>query len=158
MTGRSRRPATFADRLNSLFDTVRPAGEDREYTNSEVASATDVSGSYIGYLRKGLRTNPSVETVQALARFFGVRPSYLVDDEQDDERVASAEAQLRLVQALNNPGIKQLAMRAAEANLSATALDAVTAMIEQVSRLEQAAARKKGGGRGGHPPRSPQAP
>jgi transcriptional regulator with XRE-family HTH domain len=133
---------TFADRLNFLFETVRPQGETREYTNSEVAAATDISGSYVGYLRKGIRDNPSVETVQALARFFGVRPSYFVDDERDTEHAVAVEAQLRLLQALNDPGIKRLAMRAAEAELSPAALDAVTAMIDQVQRLEQAASPK----------------
>jgi transcriptional regulator with XRE-family HTH domain len=146
MTGRSRR-RTVADRLNFLFETVRPPGEDREYTNTEVAAATNVSGSYIGYLRKGVRGNPSVEAVQALSRFFGVRPSYFVDDDQDEERVAGIEAQLKLVHALRNPGIKQLAMRAAEADLSPAGLDAITAMIEEVSKLEQAAASKRTRGR-----------
>jgi transcriptional regulator with XRE-family HTH domain len=138
----------FAGRLNHLFATVRPPGEDREYTNSEVASATELSGSYLGYLRKGVRDNPSVEAVQALARFFGVRPSYLVDDEPDEEHAARTDAQLRLAQALKNPAIKRLAMRAAEADLSPTALDAITAMIDQVSKLEQNAAKKKGRTRG----------
>jgi ESX-1-secreted protein regulator len=139
---------TFADRLNFLFETVRPRGETREYANSEVAAATDVSGSYIGYLRKGVRDNPSVDTVQALARFFGVRPSYFVDDEQDAEEAAAVEARLRLRQALTDPGIERLAMRAAEAELSPAALDAITEMIDQVRRLEQAAPPKKSRGRG----------
>jgi len=153
MTRRSGQPKTFADRLNYLFTTVRPPGEDREYTNSEVAAATDVSGSYIGYLRKGIRDNPSVDAVQALARFFGVRPSYLVDDEQDEELAARAEAQLKLVRALENPGIKRLAMRAAEAELSSAALDAIAAMIDEVGKLEHAAERKgRTKGTGGRPP------
>jgi transcriptional regulator with XRE-family HTH domain len=135
---------TVAGRLNYLFETVRPEGGAREFTNAEVAAATGVSATYVGYLRKGERDNPSVETVQALARFFGVRPSYFVDDEADEERIAAIEAQLRLVQALNNPGIKRLALRAAEAELSPTALDAVTAMIDQVRLLERSATPKKG--------------
>ena len=143
MAGHPDVPKTLADRLNHLFATVRPPGGGREYSNSEVAAATQVSGSYIGYLRKGSRDNPSVETVQALARFFGVRPSYFVDEDQDEQRAAGVEAQLRLVQALNDPGIKRLAMRAAEADLSPTGLDAVTAMIEQVKRLEEAAAQRR---------------
>jgi len=134
-----RKPRTFADKINFLFTTVRPPGEEREYTNSEVAVATDISGSYIGYLRKGIRDNPSIEAVRALARFFGVPPSYLVDDERDEQRLASIEAQLKLVQALKNPGIKQLAMRAADAELSPTGLETIAAMIDEVRKLEQAA-------------------
>ena len=143
----SRESRSFADKINFLFATVRPPGEDREYTNSDVAAATDISGSYIGYLRKGIRDNPSIEAVQALARFFGVPPSYLVDDERDEERLASIEAQLKLVQALKNPGIKQLAMRAAAADLSPTGLEAIAAMIDEVRKLEQAARKphRRGG-------------
>jgi transcriptional regulator with XRE-family HTH domain len=134
-----RRNRTFADKINFLFATVRPPGEDREYTNSEVASATDISGSYVGYLRKGIRDNPSIEAVRALARFFGVPASYLVDDEHDEQRLAGIEAQLKLVQALKHPGIKQLAMRAADAGLSPTGLQTIAAMIDEVRKLEQAA-------------------
>ncbi|MFI6540969.1 helix-turn-helix domain-containing protein [Nonomuraea sp. NPDC050547] len=131
---------SFADKLNLLFETVRPPDAHREYTNSEVAAATDVSASYVGYLRKGVRDNPSVETIQALARFFEVRPSYFVDEDVDEEHAAAVEARLKLVQALNDPGIKRLAMRAMEAELSPAALDAITAMIDQVRRLEESIA------------------
>jgi transcriptional regulator with XRE-family HTH domain len=134
---------TLADKLNHLFATVRPPGHDREYTNAEVAQATGVSGSYVGYLRKGIRDNPTVDAVQSLARHFGVRPSYFVDEDLDEERLASVDAQLRLARALITPGIEALAMRAAEADLSPEALDALTAMIEQVQRLEHAAGSKK---------------
>jgi transcriptional regulator with XRE-family HTH domain len=122
--------APFAVRLNHLFATVRPAGQEREHTNSEVAAATGLSGTYLGYLRKGVRDNPSIEAVQAIARFFGVRAGSLVDDDRDDE-------ESRLLQAMRNRGVQQLAMRAAEANLSPAALDAVTAMIDHVKRLEK---------------------
>lgn len=140
---------SFADKLNLLFETVQPRDAHREYANSEVAAATDISASYIGYLRKGVRDNPSVETIQALARFFGVRPSYFVDEQVDEEHAAAVEAQLRLVQALNDPGIKRLAMRAMEAELSPAALDAITAMIDHVRQLEESVAPK--------PPRKGQA-
>lgn len=121
---------TFTARLNHLFATVRPSGGDREYTNSEVAAATGLSGTYLGYLRRGVRDNPSIEAVQAIARFFGVRAGSLVDDDTDDEKG-------RLLRAIRNRGVQQLAMRAAEANLSPAALDAVTAMIDHVTRLEK---------------------
>jgi transcriptional regulator with XRE-family HTH domain len=144
-TARPEGQSTVAQRLNRLFEIVRPRGAERQYSNSEVAAATGVSGTYIGYLRRGVRDNPSVETVQALARFFGVRPSYLVDDDVDDEQAASIEAQVRLFQALDDPGIRQLALRAAAADLSPTGLDAVAAMIDQVKKLEHEAATTKGG-------------
>jgi transcriptional regulator with XRE-family HTH domain len=144
----------LAERLNALFGTVRPPGERREYTNSEVAAATGMSATYVGYLRKGIRDNPSVDAVQALARFFGVRPSYFVDDEAAAEPAdGHPEASQRLMRALRDPGIQRLAMRAAEAELSPAAIDAVTAMIEEVRRLDQAAeqGRQHRTGRGSGP-------
>jgi transcriptional regulator with XRE-family HTH domain len=127
--------APFAARLNHLFAEVRPSGGNREYTNSEVAAATGLSGTYLGYLRKGVRDNPSIEAVQAIARFFGVRAGSLVEDSRDDEEG-------RLLEAMRNRGVQQLAMRAAEANLSPAALDAITAMIDHVTRLEKGLRRE----------------
>jgi transcriptional regulator with XRE-family HTH domain len=140
----------FADRLNHLFATVRaPSG--REYTNAEAALATDVSATYIGYLRRGTRDNPSVETVRGLARFFGVRPSYLVDDEPDGDDTAKPQLYGRLAEALRNPAVSRLAMRAAQADLSPAAIDAIAAMIDEVEKLEQAAARRSGARKAGRP-------
>ena len=134
----------FADRLNALFTAVRPGGGAREYTNSQVAAATGVSASYIGYLRKGVRFNPSVEAVQLLARFFAVRPGYFVDDGPDAGAVGGGvDDELTLIQALRDPGIKRLVMRAAEARLSAGALATIAAMIDEVGKLEQAAERER---------------
>lgn len=137
-TGRQPSPPSFADRVNHLFATVRTPDDNREYTNAEVAQATGVSATYIGYLRKGVRGNPSVDTVRALARFFRVRPSYLVDEELD-EQVTEPATDRRLAEALRNPGITRLAMRAAEADLSPAAIAAIAAMIDEVEKLEQAA-------------------
>jgi transcriptional regulator with XRE-family HTH domain len=142
-TGRRPAPLSFADRVNHLFATVRTA-DDREYTNADVAQATGVSATYIGYLRKGVRGNPSVDTVRALARFFRVRPSYLVDEEPDEPLASpavdtAAGTDRRLAEALRNPGITRLAMRAAEADLSPAAIAAIAAMIDEVEKLEQAA-------------------
>jgi transcriptional regulator with XRE-family HTH domain len=134
MKGQKPPTGSFTAKLNHLFATVRPPGEDREYTNSEVATATGLSGTYLGYLRKGLRDNPSIEAVQAIARFFAVRAGSLVDDDPEPD---PDDQQSRLAQAMRNHGVQQLAMRAAEANLSPAALDAVTAMIEHVTRLER---------------------
>jgi transcriptional regulator with XRE-family HTH domain len=144
-TQRRPAPMSFADRVNHLFATVRTPDENREYTNAEVAQATGVSATYIGYLRKGVRGNPSVDTVRALARFFRVRPSYLVDEEPDEPwagpagEAADERADRRLAEALRNPGITRLAMRAAEADLSPAAIAAIAAMIDEVEKLEQAA-------------------
>jgi len=127
---------TLADRINFLFDTVRPPGEVRPHTNAEVARATGLSATHIGYLRSGQRDNPSVESLRVLARFFGVSPTYLLDD--DPAVAGHVESQVRLATLLANDKVRVLAMRLLEANPSPQALDAITEMVEQVLRLDGA--------------------
>lgn len=95
-SGRKRAPAarilseggqlsrTFADRLNRLFDSVYPPGRG-PYSAAEVVSAlnargTRVSSAYLSQLRSGIRTNPSVSTMEAFAEFFGIKAAYFTDE------------------------------------------------------------------------------
>jgi transcriptional regulator with XRE-family HTH domain len=75
--------ATFASRLNRLFDTVRTP-EGQQYSSGEVAATMRQSGfpmtvTVVSQLRAGVGPAPSAQTVRALARFFGVSPSYFSD-------------------------------------------------------------------------------
>jgi len=69
--------ATFADRLNYLFDTHR-SSSGRSFTNAEVSAASDgaLSGKYLSQLRKGLVKMPGIDKLRALARVFGVEMSF----------------------------------------------------------------------------------
>jgi transcriptional regulator with XRE-family HTH domain len=122
------------DRLNRLFETVHPPGRG-PYSNEEVARAIraeggDISRAYLSYLRNGNRDNPTLQHLEALARFFGVTAAYFFDD----GGAAETEAQLEIVAALRDAGIRSIALRAAE--LSSKGLHAVSAMIEEVRALE----------------------
>src|SRR5205085_1911330 len=91
----------FAEKLNYLFATVT-AQEGREHSNEQVASAitaggVSISQSYIWQLRKGIKDNPTVKHVQALADFFGVPPAYFFDEAVTD-RVGQRLAQLKVEQ------------------------------------------------------------
>jgi transcriptional regulator with XRE-family HTH domain len=131
-------PQTLADKLNYLFRTVRTkdpkTNRRREFTNLEVAEATGLSDTYIGYLRKGVRDNPTRQHMQALAKHFGVPAAYLADDDLPPERVEDIEAQLGLVHALADSGVREVALRAH--GLSARGLDALRVMVDQVRALE----------------------
>ncbi|MFI6173274.1 hypothetical protein ACIBCN_41305 [Nocardia sp. NPDC051052] len=73
---------TFADRLEYLFSTVRYRDADsrwRTFTTGEVADLitqdndryrVKMSRSYLGMLRSGRYSNPSIAMVIALVRFF----------------------------------------------------------------------------------------
>lgn len=128
--------ATLASRLTHLFDVVRrPDG--REFSNEEVATAiarhqgVKLSGSYVWYLRTGQRDNPTFRHLSALARFFGVPPAYFFDDETSRE----VDAELDLLTAMRDAGVRDVALRAA--GLSAESLAAVTDVINRFRRLER---------------------
>lgn len=87
---------SFADRLNLLFDTIRPAGRGASYSNKEVASAIRANGGsisdvYIWQLRTGRRRNPTKDHIEVLAAFFGVSPAYFFDDESARHTIADLE-------------------------------------------------------------------
>jgi transcriptional regulator with XRE-family HTH domain len=128
------KPGSLADRLNRLFETVHPPGR-APYSNEEVARAVrgqggDISRAYLSYLRNGERANPTFQHLQALARFFGVTPTYFFDDDV----AAEVSAQLDLVVSLRDAGVRAVALRAA--GLSSRGLQAVATIIEEVRSLE----------------------
>jgi transcriptional regulator with XRE-family HTH domain len=126
---------TLAEKLNYLFQTVREPGR-REYSNEEVATAItrdqgeSISASYLWYLRTGQRDNPTIKHVNALARFFGVPVAYFVDDEASEQ----VEAELAVLAAMRDTGIRDVALRAA--GLSAESLETIGDIISRVRKLE----------------------
>jgi transcriptional regulator with XRE-family HTH domain len=130
---------SFAERLNHLFATVQPAGRG-PYTNAEVAGSTGLAESLIGYLRSGKRANPTLHTLSALGRHFGVSAAYFVDD-QVAAQVTALLTQLRLLElvggALQRDEVRELVARLA--GLSAESIAAMSVVVDQLSRLEQPA-------------------
>jgi transcriptional regulator with XRE-family HTH domain len=129
-------PTSLADKLDYLFRTVHPKGRG-EYTYREVAQAindasggTTISASYLWQLRKGEKNNPTIKHVEALARFFGVPPSYFFDDQAADE----ITAQLQLLAAIRDSDVREIALRAS--GLSDTALNMIRSVVENTRRIE----------------------
>jgi len=120
---------TFADRLNQLFATVYPRGRG-PHTLSEVANAINKEGgakisvSYLSLLRNGQKANPSMATIEALARFFMVRPDYFFDTEY----AAKMDEDLETLARLRDAGVQRLASRAFD--LSPENQAAVETMVE----------------------------
>lgn len=133
----SERPGTrtLAEKLEHLFSVVRPAGRG-EYSFEEVSSSIrarggpTISASYIWQLRKGLRDNPTKRHLEALADFFGVPPSYFLDDDAS----ARVERQLELLAALRDASVRRMALRAS--GLSDESISAVAETIERLRHLE----------------------
>lgn len=88
---------TFAERLNRLFERERARG--RALTNEDIERLTDgaVSANHVWKLRHNRRANPTLETLQALARVFGVGLDYFGGGEpaenQDEVAIRRALAQ-----------------------------------------------------------------
>lgn len=127
-------PQTLADKLSHLFQTVVPAGRG-PYSVEEVAktitdSGVPISGSYIWLLRKGQRDNPTLRHLTALARFFGVPPAYFFDDSVTSD----VNAELALLTALRDTGVKEVALRAA--GVSPRSLASIREVIDRVRELE----------------------
>jgi transcriptional regulator with XRE-family HTH domain len=134
----------LADRLNRLFEDVRPEGRaGRRWTNDEVANAVKVavptvrvSGAYLSALRTGAKRRPATELLAALAKFFGVSVDYFVTGQ------TRIDAETELARVAQNLGVRHLALRALE--LSPEGLAAVTKIIEQVIELDAKAVEDKG--------------
>ena len=126
----------LAARLNRLFEVMRKPNEP-VLSNAVAAKAikaktgVSISTAYIWQLRKGRKTNPSVEHLQAIAKFFGVPTSYLIDRDPDP----GIDAQLNLLQALRDSGVRDLAARAS--GLTPRALNSVAVMLDHLRELER---------------------
>ncbi|MFD5673038.1 helix-turn-helix domain-containing protein [Streptomyces sp. NPDC127040] len=132
MTERAGR--TFAERLDHLFKEVHP-DKRGPYTYAEVAAAIEkadggITASGIQQLRTGKRVNPKMETIKALAGFFGVPAGYFFDDEVAEH----TEAEIKLAAAMRDQKIAQVAMRSA--GLSTASLKMVHTVIQQARHLE----------------------
>lgn len=125
---------SLAAKLDHLFRTVKAPGGG-EYSYRDVARAveampgdTTISASYVHQLRSGVKSNPAMKHVGALAKFFGVPPAYFYDDAE----ARAVAAELALLAAMRDAGVRRIAMRAAD--LPPEGLETVAEMIELVRR------------------------
>lgn len=128
-------PGVLAERLQYLFDTKRrPDGKRYSYREVVAAIEKDYGISLsIGYLSKlilGTSTNPTLEALQGLGRFFDVEISYF-DPTRD---VTETQQRLKLAEALRAAGVQDVAMRAV--GLPPASIDLVLSMIDRVRQVE----------------------
>lgn len=126
---------TLADKLNKLFDTMRRPNE-APLSNQAAAEAikkktgVSISTAYLWQLRNGMKDNPTLQHLQAIADMFGVPPSYLVDPGGDPK----IDSQLNLIQAMRDGGVRNLALRAS--GLTPRSLNNVAAILDHARELE----------------------
>ncbi len=114
----------FAERLAHLFAHMYPASQGRPYTNGEVARATGLSTTAIGYLLSG-RNKPSLDTAARLADFFGIPLDYF----RNDEVAKAVQADLVELAAIRDERARRILRRSA--GLPATMQDAIEAIITE---------------------------
>ncbi|MGW7529943.1 helix-turn-helix transcriptional regulator [Streptomyces sp. NPDC054783] len=132
--GTSDPTAEFSARLDQLFRTVHPS-ERAPWSNAEVARAVGVSETYIGYLRKGTRRNPTLTQMQALADFFGVPLAYFFDDGQGEQ----VRQDLALLTQLKGMGVREIALR----TIAEMSEDSVTTVLPVLQRLAETQVEKQ---------------
>ncbi|MFJ6943342.1 helix-turn-helix domain-containing protein [Streptomyces wuyuanensis] len=128
---------SLAEKLDHLFTTIHPPSRG-PYTPAEVAEAIaeaddkgrGLSPSAIQQLRNGSKQNPTMNTIRALAGFFGVPPAYFFDDEV----AARTDAEIGILAAMGDAGVRQVALRAK--GLSTESLQIINAVIDQARRLD----------------------
>jgi len=129
-------PPTLAGRLDHLF-SVHRGSNGREPTYREVATAIadrggpTVSPSYIWQLRTGLKDNPTLKHLEALASYFKVDPAYFFDADTAD-RIDEHHA---LSAAVANQAVREVALAAA--NLMPDSLATVRTVIDRIAALER---------------------
>ncbi|MER5458573.1 helix-turn-helix transcriptional regulator [Micromonospora sp. NPDC002389] len=126
-------PTSFAARLRHLFETRLKPGTDKAFSPDEVAKATGLSTSYVNYLLRGERDNPSRSAIQQLANFFRVEPNFFFD------RVADAESD---AESVSDPDLETITVLARRMPPGAPRAS-LRAIVEQVAALEaQSKARR----------------
>ena len=129
-------PGNLAARLNKLFEVMRRPNTP-PLSNAAAAAAitsqtgVSISPAYLWQLRSGVKDNPTVQHLRAIAEFFGVPAAFLIDRDPDPQ----IDAQLNLLQALRDSGVRDLAMRAS--GLTPQALNSVALILDRVRELER---------------------
>lgn len=128
-------PGVIAERLRYLFENKRkPNGKRYSYREAlkaiEAEGGPSISVGYLSQLVTGVRTNPMMDAIQALAQFFGVPLSYFDAHENTEE----TNEQLKLVAALQHAGVQDVAMRTV--GLPPESIALVLSMIDRVREIE----------------------
>jgi transcriptional regulator with XRE-family HTH domain len=127
---------TLAEKVDRLFRTkASPRG--KEFTYREVASgisqqdSVTFSPAYVWQLRTGVKDNPTMRHLQALARFFEVSPAYFFDE----ELTQFADGHARVLAAARSETLQRIATTLL--GLSDESLGAVLNLASRLRHLER---------------------
>lgn len=125
----------LAAKLNKLFETMHADGKKPDSNEKVVAALSQrgvrITPQYLGQIRAGKKTNVDANTLRALAEYFGVTASYLIERGPQED----IEAQLNFLRLLRDEKVRAIATRAS--GLSEQSLASLTAIIDNVRELEK---------------------
>ena len=134
---------SLAERIEWLTEHMWPKDAPPPKTNQDAADAiaaetgVDLSSTGFWKLRTGRGGNPTLKTLGALQRFFGVPFNFFSDDPEEAEAVGDEIAVLVL---LRQAGITRTALRAL-VGLSAESQQMINEIIESAARMEERRSR-----------------
>lgn len=143
---------TLAEKLEYLFDKIRPTGRElgaeppgRKYTTKEIANkinqAADgdphgvtISAAYVGEMRRGITTDPRTSHVVAMAKAFGVDPGFFVDRKITHQ----VQEQIELLNELRDTGVQTIALRQVlqQQGLSDDSARLIEQLVDRCRRLD----------------------
>ncbi|HEX6524730.1 MAG TPA: hypothetical protein VF070_32700 [Streptosporangiaceae bacterium] len=136
---------TLGEKIEWLIKHRWPPDAPPPRTNADVADAItaatgeELSSTAVWKLRTGRGDNPTLKTMTALARFFGVPVGYF----GEGEAAELIGDELALLTLLRDEGVSRTALRSL-ADLSSHGRTAVAEIIQTISRMEQAQAEEGG--------------
>lgn len=125
----------LAAKINELFDTMHKKNK-AQLSNYAAAKGIEeltkvsITPQYLSQIRAGEKTNISVVKLRAIAEYFGIPASYLIES-GTDERIKS---QLEMLRVFRDAGVVDIATRVA--GLSPQALVNVAAIADGLRALE----------------------
>jgi transcriptional regulator with XRE-family HTH domain len=133
--GRGATVATLAERL---AEALQAKGySDRRAAREIKKAGLPISHAYIGQLRKGEKTNPTLEHIEALATLLGVSVGWLAGDPLPPPVLTPEEERQReqIRRSLDELGVQNIAERMT--GLSSLSIDAIAQMVEAMRRAER---------------------
>ena len=122
-------PRTLQEKVEYLIREVH-SRQRGPYTHPEISAGTGLSTGLLSALRSGKNLNPTKDTLERLAKFFGVPVAFFFDDQTTDQ----VTAQIGLLAVMRDSDIAHVASRLV--GLSRGSIDAVTHLTEQLRKLE----------------------
>ena len=128
--------STLAQKLDALVRAVHEPARG-PYSTREIADAINrrhgeqvISHSTVANLLSGKQTNPTKMVLELLSEFFRVPVSYFFDD----RTAAKLTAELELVAALRDAGVRDVALRLAD--LDDDARQAILTVIDALQKRQ----------------------